>query len=94
MPNCELRLEGVLTPSELDAVSGGVVRNFIGARFAYNRRNKLIKVCPSERERMRLPPPRGRVTVEDVTYLAPNNGKPILNDRTWRTLACFGGIVV
>jgi PrtD family type I secretion system ABC transporter len=54
-------------------------RNFMNARFAYARLKKMIDDFPPEPRRTRLPAPNGSLTVQDVTYLAPNTGQLILN---------------
>jgi PrtD family type I secretion system ABC transporter len=58
-------------------------RNFMNARFAYDRLKKMINEFPPEPRRTRLPAPSGRLAVRDVTYLAPNNGQLILNKVTF-----------
>src|SRR4029450_13867166 len=56
-----------------------VWRNFIGARFSYNRLKKTIGDYPSPLKRTRLPAPRGRVVVDAVSYLTPNTAQLILS---------------
>jgi PrtD family type I secretion system ABC transporter len=54
-------------------------RNFMSARFAYNRLRKMIDAYPPEPPRTRLPAPRGRLSIEDVTYIVPATGQLILS---------------
>jgi len=54
-------------------------RNFIGARAAYGRIRNLLSNSPLNLERLRLPQPEGRLTVERVLYVPPPNKKVILN---------------
>lgn len=54
-------------------------RNFIGARAAYGRIRSLLINSPLNLERLRLPQPEGRLTVERVLYVPPPNKKVILN---------------
>jgi ATP-binding cassette subfamily C protein len=54
-------------------------RNFIGARAAYGRIRGLLVNSPLNLERLRLPQPEGRLSVERVLYVPPPNKKVILN---------------
>jgi len=60
-------------------VAMGAWRNFMTARFAYNRLKKAIEEHPQPLERTRLPAPTGRLAVDQVTFVAPNTDTPILN---------------
>lgn len=60
-------------------VAMGAWRNFMTARFAYNRLKKAIEEHPQALERTRLPAPTGRLAVDQVTFVAPNTDTPILN---------------
>src|SRR5262247_2072753 len=65
-----------LAPVELAI---GMWRNFIAARFSYNRLKKTIGDYPAPLKRTRLPAPRGRVVVDAISYLAPNTAQLILS---------------
>src|SRR5215472_8659541 len=65
-----------LAPVELAI---GMWRNFIAARFSYNRLKKTIGNYPAPLKRTRLPAPRGRVVVDQISYLTPNAAQLILN---------------
>jgi ATP-binding cassette subfamily C protein len=54
-------------------------RNFIHARAAYGRIKALLQSSPLNIDRLRLPRPRGLLTVERVLYVPPPNKKVILN---------------
>jgi len=54
-------------------------RSFVGARTAYGRIRSLLVNSPLNLERLRLPQPEGRLTVERVLYVPPPNKKVILN---------------
>jgi ATP-binding cassette subfamily C protein len=59
-------------------------RNFIHARSAYGRIKTLLKNSPLNLERLRLPKPQGRLSVERVLYVPPPNKKVILNGITFQ----------
>jgi ATP-binding cassette subfamily C protein len=54
-------------------------RSFVHARSAYSRIKTLLKNSPLNMERLRLPQPEGRLSVERVLYVPPPNKKVILN---------------
>ncbi len=54
-------------------------RGFVHARSAYARISTLLLNSPLNLERLRLPRPRGLVTVERVLYVPPPTKKVILN---------------
>lgn len=54
-------------------------RNFVQARSAYGRIKSLLQHSPLNMERLRLPQPQGRLSVERVLYVPPPNKKVILN---------------
>jgi ATP-binding cassette subfamily C protein len=54
-------------------------RSFVGARAAYGRIRNLLVTSPLNLERLRLPRPEGRLSVERVLYVPPPNKKVILN---------------
>ncbi len=53
-------------------------RSFISSRSAYSRLSKLLAEYDINRERMKLPPPKGRVGVEGMTLVPPGALKPSL----------------
>jgi ATP-binding cassette subfamily C protein len=54
-------------------------RSFIQARSAYARIKTLLQNSPLNWERLRLPRPEGRLTVERILYVPPPTKKVILN---------------
>jgi ATP-binding cassette, subfamily C, type I secretion system permease/ATPase len=54
-------------------------RSFVQARAAYARIKTLLQNSPLNFERLRLPRPEGRLTVERVLYVPPPTKKVILN---------------
>jgi PrtD family type I secretion system ABC transporter len=66
-----------LAPVEL-AIS--MWRNFMGARFSYDRLKKAIEDHPTPPRRTTLPSPVGRVVVDGVSYLTPNTARLIVSD--------------
>ena len=65
-----------LAPVEL-AIS--VWRNFIAARFSYDRLKKTISDYPAPLKRTQLPSPKGTVVVDAISYLTPNTAQLILS---------------
>jgi PrtD family type I secretion system ABC transporter len=65
-----------LAPVEL-AIS--MWRNFMGARFSYDRLKKAIEANPPPTAHTLLPTPKGKVVVQEVTYLAPVTAQVIIN---------------
>ena len=53
-------------------------RNFTSARIAYDRLKAHLEAYPSEEPRTRLPAPAGRISIDNLTYLSPDTGTPIL----------------
>lgn len=84
-----LVLQGELTPgmmiagsiimgralAPIDQMIGGW-KGFVGARSAYQRVNDLLRVIPAEEQRMSLPAPSGRVSVENVSAAPPGERTP------------------
>jgi ATP-binding cassette, subfamily C, type I secretion system permease/ATPase len=66
-----------LAPVEL-AIS--MWRNFMGARFSYDRLKKAIEEHPAPPRRTTLPSPGGRVAVDGVSYLTPNTAQLIVSE--------------
>jgi ATP-binding cassette subfamily C protein len=58
-------------------------RNFVHARTAFARIKALLQNSALNLERLRLPRPQGRLTVERVLYVPPPNKKVILNGVTF-----------
>jgi ATP-binding cassette, subfamily C, bacterial len=54
-------------------------RSFVQARTAYARIKALLQNSPLNMERLRLPAPEGRLSVERVLYVPPPTKKVILN---------------
>ncbi|MGI9382528.1 MAG: type I secretion system permease/ATPase [Methyloligellaceae bacterium] len=54
-------------------------RGFIQARAAYGRIQQLLKSSPLNLERLRLPRPRGHLSVEELLYIPAPSKKVILN---------------
>ncbi len=87
-----LALDGKLTGGMMIAASivggralapiEGVIdgwRSFVTARSAYARIRSLLLNSPLNLERLQLPRPMGRLTVERILYVPPPNKKVILN---------------
>ena len=66
-----------LAPVEL-AIS--MWRNFMGARFSYDRLKKAIEEHPAPPRRTTLPAPGGSVEVDGVSYLTPNTAHLIISE--------------
>jgi PrtD family type I secretion system ABC transporter len=84
-----LAIEGKLSPGSMIAASiivgralapiemgVGQWKNFVGARGAWERLQVLFRGDPDEAERLNLPPPQGRLSVEAVTIVPPGRSKP------------------
>lgn len=54
-------------------------RQFVQARSAYSRIKTLLQSSPLNLERLRLPRPEGRLSVERILYVPPPSKKVILN---------------
>ncbi|NJO53502.1 MAG: type I secretion system permease/ATPase [Bacteroidales bacterium] len=59
-------------------------RGFVQARSAYGRIRSLLQNSPLNYERLRLPNPVGRLTVERILYVPPPNKRVILNGVSFR----------
>jgi len=66
-----------LAPVEL-AIS--MWRNFMGARFSYDRLKKAIEEHPAPPRRTTLPAPDGSIEVDGVSYLTPNTAQLIISE--------------
>ncbi|MFK4578009.1 PrtD family type I secretion system ABC transporter [Bradyrhizobium ottawaense] len=55
-------------------------KGFVAARQSGQRLNALLKLLPSEEERLALPPPVDALTVENLFIGAPNSERPTVND--------------
>jgi ATP-binding cassette subfamily C protein len=58
-------------------------RSFIQAKTSYARVKALLQSSPLNLERLRLPRPEGRLTVERILYVPPPNKRVILNGITF-----------
>ena len=56
----------------------GTWRSFIGARDAYRRLDALLTQFPRRPLGVTLPPPKGRVSVENLTVMAPGTQRAVL----------------
>lgn len=87
-----LALDGKLTGGMMIAASivggralapiEGVIdgwRSFVTARSAFNRIKTLLLNSPLNFDRLQLPRPMGRLTVERILYVPPPNKKVVLN---------------
>ena len=70
----------ILTARALAPVEQAVTawKTFIATRIAYARLRARLAVLPPETQRMRLPAPRGRISVEGATFTPPGTRRPIL----------------
>jgi ATP-binding cassette, subfamily C, bacterial exporter for protease/lipase len=59
-------------------------RQFVAARVAYGRLDKLLRQNPPERARLRLPEPKGEVAIEQLTLVPPGAATPSLIDVDFR----------
>ena len=55
-------------------------RQIVNARDAYQRLRELLLLIPAEHESMPLPPPKGKLDVENLTASAPGSNVPILKN--------------
>ncbi len=53
-------------------------KSFADARESYRRLNELLKRIPEIPEAMKLPPPEGEISIENIVVLAPLTQLPIL----------------
>jgi ATP-binding cassette, subfamily C, bacterial len=54
-------------------------RTVTHARAAYERVGAAVEAMQSEKQRLRLPRPQGRLSVDKVLYLPPGTKEPVLN---------------
>jgi ATP-binding cassette subfamily C exporter for protease/lipase len=86
-----LAIEGKITPGGMIVASIlmgralqpvelliGSWTQFLNARSAYDRLERLLKAFPSREERMELPAPTGHLALESVVAAAPGTQAPIL----------------
>ena len=57
-------------------------RGFIGARGAWARINELLDSTPAPGDPMRLPPPKGHLSVENIVVVPPGSRAPALRGVT------------
>ncbi|MBC5785620.1 type I secretion system permease/ATPase [Ramlibacter sp. USB13] len=62
----------------------GSWRQFVAARAAYFRLDKLLRQNPPERTKTRLPEPVGEVAIEQLTLVPPGAQAPVLADIDFR----------
>ncbi len=80
-----------LAPIE-QAVGGW--QQFLGARKAYERLAVVLNQVPAERQRMKLPEPKGLVEVEGATVVLQGTDKPVLQNISFRVQPGMGlGII-
>ncbi len=80
-----------LAPIE-QAVAGW--QQFLGARKAYERLARVLSQVPAQRERMKLPDPKGLVEVEGAVVMLPGSDKPVLQNINFRVQPGMGlGII-
>jgi ATP-binding cassette subfamily C protein len=53
-------------------------RTFLAARSAYDRITELLGIIPERQERMKLPDPKGHLTVENIVVAPPGTRRPVL----------------
>src|SRR5262249_31917710 len=53
-------------------------KQFINARAAYKRLDTLLQMAPEHGAAMRLPAPKGKLSVEQVTFVPPNSDRAVL----------------
>lgn len=103
-----LAIEGKISPGSIIAASimmgralqpvdqvVGQWKQFLGARQAYARLNKIFIDVPEENDRLELPKPKGNLTVEQLVVAAPGGRAPLLQGVTFsvdpgETLAVVG----
>ncbi len=86
-----LVLQGEITPGTMIAGSimmgralspveqaVGQWRSFVNTRSAYSRLNQLLLQVDQERDRMQLPTPEGRITMERAVVAPPGSRTPVL----------------
>jgi ATP-binding cassette subfamily C protein len=61
----------------------GSWRNLVSARGAFLRIRELLKTNPQREAGLTLPRPKGRLSVEGLTYVPPLSSKPILRGVTF-----------
>jgi len=61
----------------------GSWRNLVSARGAFLRIRELLKADPQRESGLTLPRPKGRLSVEGLTYVPPLSSKPILRAVTF-----------
>lgn len=58
----------------------GSWRSVVEMREAWKRLEKLLSLRPVRRDGLRLPPPQGRLEVDNVTLVPPGGRKPVLHN--------------
>ncbi|MBP6019520.1 MAG: type I secretion system permease/ATPase [Burkholderiaceae bacterium] len=72
---CSILMGRALAPVELVI---GSWRQMLSTRVAYGRLDELLKAAPARDETMSLPPPTGKLTLEQVYMAAPGSDDMIL----------------
>lgn len=61
----------------------GQWKQFVGARAAYGRLKKMFDDVPGEVDRLELPKPSGRISVDQLAVVAPGTRTPLLQGVTF-----------
>lgn len=61
----------------------GQWKQFVGARAAYSRLKKMFDDVPGEADRLELPKPTGRISVEQLAVVAPGTRTPLVQGVTF-----------
>ena len=72
-------------------------KSFLGARSAYERITTLLKIVPAEAHKMRLPTPKGALSVEAAVVIPPGSKEPSLRGVSYssdRVLSYFSAWLV
>jgi PrtD family type I secretion system ABC transporter len=91
-----LAIKGSITPGSMIAASiivgkalapieqaTGQWKMFVGARSAWDRLQTTLQENPETEERMELPAPTGRLTVEDASVIPPGGKAPTLRNASF-----------
>jgi PrtD family type I secretion system ABC transporter len=69
-------------------------QQFLGFRKAMERLSKVLDLVPAEKERMKLPDPKGFLEVENLVVMLPGSEKPILQNVSFKVKPGHGlGII-
>jgi ATP-binding cassette subfamily C protein len=86
----------ILTARALQPVEVAVAswRSFVASRQGFGRLRKLLAEVSRPDQRLALPPPRSRLSVENVYVVAPGQMKPIINGVSFELRAGQGLAVI